>query len=343
MVMKDPAPELLSWFDRARRDLPWRATRDPYAIWVSEIMLQQTRVETVRPYYRRFLERFGTVEALAAASLEEVLTSWSGLGYYRRARLLHKAAREVVERGGIPRTAAELEELPGIGSYTAAAVASIAFDEPVVVLDGNVERVISRWIAFAEPPRGSAAKRFLRQEAAKLLDPSRPGDSNQALMELGALVCKPKAPDCGACPLGDGCRARSEGDPEAYPLAVEKRAIERQRRLAVVVERRGKILLFRRPDDEELLAGIWEVPWTTRDGSQPESRLGERYGGSWRLGETVRMVRHGITYRDLEIEVRRGDLVGGDELAEGAEAGWFDREEIADLPTSSLLKKLLGG
>ncbi len=341
--MADPSSELLAWFDRTGRDLPWRGTRDPYAIWVSEIMLQQTRVETVRPYYRRFLERFPTPEALAKAPIDEVLALWSGLGYYRRARLLHRAAGEVVAKGRFPTTAAELEELPGIGPYTAAAVASIAFDEAVAVLDGNVERVISRWIAFAEPPRAAAAKLRLREVAASLLDPERPGDSNQALMELGALVCRPRSPSCDACPLVASCAAYREGDPEAYPLPVEKRATERRRHLAVLVERKDEILLFRRSDDEDLLAGIWEIPWVRLrdDGATAELHLGTRYGGSWSLGETLRLVRHGITYRDIEVELRRGELSEAGELAEGAEAGWFRRDEIESLPTSSLLEKLL--
>lgn len=340
--MSVPSRALLDWFDRARRDLPWRRVRDPYAIWVSEVMLQQTRVETVVPYFETFMERFPTVDDLAAAPLDDVLALWSGLGYYRRARMLHRAAAEIAAGGVFPRTAKELQKLPGIGPYTAAAVASIAFGEPVPVLDGNVERVIARRLALDEPPRGAAAKRTLRREAGSLLDATRPGDSNQALMELGALVCRPTDPRCGDCPLSDGCRARRQGDPEAYPRAVAKRAAERQRRVAVLVEREEKVLLFRRPDDEELLAGIWEVPWVRRDGAGVERRLAKRYGGSWRLGETLRMVRHGITYRDLEVEIRRGERRGVAEVRESFEAGWFTREEIDELPTSSLLKKLLG-
>ncbi len=332
---------LLSWFERSARTMDWRETDDPYRIWVSEIMLQQTRVDTVVPYYERFIERFPTVEALAEAPLDEVLARWSGLGYYRRARLLHRAACEVVARG-FPRTARDLERLPGIGAYTAAAVASIAFGEAVPVLDGNVERVISRRLALDEPPRGAAASRRLRAAARELLDPERPGDSNQALMELGALVCRPRNPSCGECPLAAGCEGRARGNPEAYPRAVDKRATERQRRLAVLVERGGSVLLFRRPDDSDLLAGIWEIPWVPRDGGRPERRLEARYGGTWSLGETLRMVRHGITYRDLEVEVRRGERETDEEVAEGLEAGWFTRAEMASLPTSSLLAKLLG-
>lgn len=192
-VLSTPA-RLLAWYDRIRRDLPWRRTRDPWAIWVSEVMLQQTRVETAIPYFERFLIRFPDPAALAAAPIEEVLAQWSGLGYYRRARQLHGAAREVVERGGLPRSSAELERLPGIGPYTAAAIASIAFGEPVPVLDGNVVRVAARLSAEPEDPSRAAARGRLLAVAATLLEISRPGDSNQALMELGATVCLPKSP-----------------------------------------------------------------------------------------------------------------------------------------------------
>ena len=339
--------ELLAWFDRHRRDLPWRRTRDPYRIWLSEVMLQQTRVEVVLPYYERFLERFPTAEALAAADLETVLSLWSGLGYYRRARQLHAAARRVAESGGFPRTVEGLRELPGIGPYTAAAVASIAFGVAEPVVDGNVERVLSRWLALDADPKGSAGRKALLEAAASLLDPERPGDSNQALMELGATLCTPRRPTCLLCPIASGCRAAAGGDPEQYPAPRAKRAPERHRLLAAVVEDDGGVLLFRRPDDSELLAGTWELPWVSFPEDVPltqaEVDLAARYGGRWRLGPQAAAVRHGITYRDIEVAVHRAELTKRPSPARGgAEAGWFDEGRRAGLPQSSLVGKVLG-
>jgi len=342
------ADDLLAWFDRHRRDLPWRRTRDPYRIWLSEVMLQQTRVETVLPYYTRFLERFPTVEALAAAPLEEVLTLWSGLGYYRRARQLHAAAQQVAAAGGsFPRTPEGLRALPGIGDYTAAAVASIAYGVAAPVLDGNVERVLSRWLALGEDPKRPGARRQLLAAAASLLQEGRPGDSNQALMELGATLCTPRRPKCLLCPIAGGCRAVSEGegDPERYPVARAKREAEKRRLVVAVVEdgadEKAGVLLFRRPDDSELLAGTWELPWVEEEEGEPAAALAARYGGRWRLGPRVAEVRHGITFRDLEVAVHRAELEAGGEVREGREAGWFDAEGRAGLPLSSLVGKVL--
>jgi len=311
-------------------------------------MLQQTRVETVLPFYTRFLERFPTVEDLAAAGIEEVLAQWSGLGYYRRARQLHAAARQVAAAGeGFPRTLEGLLALPGVGAYTAAAVASIAFQVPAPVMDGNVERVLSRCLASEEDPKTSGPRRKLLAAAAELLDPVRPGDSNQALMELGATLCSPRRPKCLLCPLRPGCRASAEGDPERYPSARAKRETERHRLLVAVVEDGSGVLLFRRPDDSPLLAGTWELPWVNveRDGvasgEAPEAGLAGRYGGRWSVGPRLARVRHGITFRDIEVDVHRAELCWGGEVREG-EAGWFGERQRADLPLSSLVGKVLG-
>jgi A/G-specific adenine glycosylase len=338
--------DLLAWFDLHRRDLPWRRTHDPYAIWLSEVMLQQTRVETVLPFYNRFLERFPTVEDLARAGIEEVLTLWSGLGYYRRARQLHAAARKIAELGSFPASLEGLLALPGIGAYTAAAVASIAFGVATPVMDGNVERVLSRCLALEADPKSSVARRQLLAAAAELLDLSRPGDSNQALMELGATLCSPRRPKCLLCPLRPGCRAAREGDPERYPSARVKREAERRRLAVAVVERDGGVLLFRRPEDSTLLAGTWELPWVTLEVNgvpeeEPEAALAERYGGRWTLGARTAGVRHGITYRDLEVDVHPASLAWGGEVREGWAAGWFDAAGRAGLPLSSLVGKVL--
>ena len=319
--------------------MPWRRTRDPYGIWLSEVMLQQTRVEVVLPYYGRFIERFPTVQHLAAASLEEVLALWSGLGYYRRARQLHAAARSVVAGGGgFPRTLEGLRALPGIGDYTAAAVASIAFGVAAPVLDGNVERVLSRWLAQGESPKGSQARRRLLAAAESLLDPLRPGDSNQALMELGATLCTPRNPKCLLCPISAGCRAAAQGNQEDYPAARVKRETEKRRLAVAVVEDARGVLLFRRPDDSELLAGTWELPWAEELEGDPGAALAARYGGRWRLGPLLAEVRHGITFRDLAVAVHRAELETAVELRE---AGWFDAEGRAGLPLSSLVGKVL--
>src|SRR3954471_3507275 len=341
------AEALLTWFDQHRRDLPWRRTRDPYRIWLSEVMLQQTRVETVLPFYNRFLERFPTVGDLASAGIDEILALWSGLGYYRRARQLHAAARRIAELGTFPSTLEGLLALPGIGAYTAAAVASIAFDVAVPVMDGNVERVLSRCLALDEDPKSGNARRQLLAAAAELLDPERPGDSNQALMELGATLCSPRRPKCLLCPLRPGCRAAREGDPERYPIPKVKREGERHRLLVAVVEEGSGVLLFRRPEDSTLLAGTWELPWITRerDGvpepGDPETVLAGRYGGRWTVGPRVGGARHGITYRDLEIDVHRAELTWGGEVREGMAAGFFNVGGRAGLPISFLVGKVL--
>ncbi len=333
---------LLGWYEGHRRDLPWRRTRDPYAVWISEVMLQQTRVETVVPYYERFLARLPTVEALARAEGEEVLALWSGLGYYRRARALAAAARAVVEAGDFPRTAAALEALPGVGPYTAAAVASIAFGEPVPVIDGNVERVVARLLALAGDPRRGGARRRLAATAAALLALGRPGESNQALMELGATLCRPQRPRCRECPLRPACRAWANGRPERYPRARRRRATERRQLQVALVERGGRVLLVRRGDGEELLAGTWELPWAAGARRGAAARLAQRYGGDWQLGEERARLTHTITHRRLEVTVRRASFAAGSvSVADDRPARWAQRGEIAALPVSALVPKIL--
>jgi A/G-specific adenine glycosylase len=334
---------LLAWYERARRDLPWRESADPYRIWLSEIMLQQTRVETVIPYFQRFIDRFPDVGSLAEAEIDEVLRLWSGLGYYRRARQLHAAARQIVALGGeLPRTEPGLRELPGIGPYTAAAVASIAFGVPAPVLDGNVERVLARVLALDENPRKGPGKARLLKAARELLDESRPGDSNQALMELGATVCTPRAPKCPECPLGAVCLARSADSQESYPRLPDRRKPRLLELVALLVEADGRLLFFRRPDDSELLAGTWELPWVPAEGEGTlRERLAARYGGDWRIGETLGRVRHSITHRALTVDVRRALVSDGGSLAEGAEAGWYTPREVDGIAVSSLVGKVL--
>ena len=336
------AATLLSWYRRSHRDLPWRRLRDPWAIWVSEVMLQQTRVEHVVAYFERFLSRFPSVAALAGAPLDDALAAWSGLGYYRRLRLLHRAAKQVVENGGtIPVEEAALRRLPGVGDYTAAAVASIAFGAVVPVLDGNVVRVMTRRLACADDPRRPAVRRRLRAAAGELLDAEAAGDSNQALMELGATICTPLAPRCHECPLAGGCAAREQGAPERYPRKTRRAAPRLVPLVVALVERDGRVLLFRRAEGEALLAGTWELPWIEGDDGEPARGLAARYGGRFELGAELGCVRHAITTRRIVAAVRRSAFTAGDRVAEGREAAWVDRAAVATLPTSSLVRKAL--
>ncbi len=252
---------LLNWYQANQRSLPWRGSTDPYLIWVSEVMLQQTQGETVKPYYARWLEQFPTVHALAAASQHEVLALWEGLGYYARARNLHRAAQKVVAEfdGRIPATVDELLTLPGIGPYTAAAIASIAFGADVAVLDGNVKRVLARLFNYAGNVKSPRGERELRTLAQDLLLPGQAGDYNQALMDLGATICTPRAPACQSCPVRDWCEAQKLGLQLARPV-IAKRAPTPRHRLAVgVIRKRGRVLLAQRADNG-LLGGLWAFP-----------------------------------------------------------------------------------
>ncbi|MEM7417235.1 MAG: A/G-specific adenine glycosylase [Gemmatimonadota bacterium] len=279
---------LLDLYDRAARDLPWRRETDPYRIWVSEIMLQQTRVETVIRYYERWVERFPDLEALASAPEDEVMKAWEGLGYYRRARHLHGAAQVVRDRhdGEVPGDLMTLRSLPGVGEYTAGAVASIAFGVVAPAVDGNVKRVLAR---LFDIPRPTAA--WLRRRAEELVDPARPGDWNQSLMEFGATVCTPRAPRCATCPVRTHCAAHAAGTVLERP-APSKRASVRQTEIAIVVlEHEGRVLLTRRPPDG-LLGGLWAFPEEAPDelagayGLEPVGRL------------ELPVVRHRFTHID---------------------------------------------
>lgn len=266
---KPPQPDpaaLLSWYDRHRRVLPWRARpgepADPYKVWISEIMLQQTTVRAVAPFYARFLARFPSVGELAAAPLDDVLRAWAGLGYYARARNLHACAKAVCERfgGEFPRSESELRALPGIGAYTAAAIAAIAFDQPAMPVDGNIERVVARLFAIEEEL--PAAKPSIRVRAEALRPPARCGDFAQALMDLGAAICTPKNPACVVCPWCDACAARARGDPERFPRKSPKAEGRLRRGAAFVLVRGDGMLLLRNRPERGLLGGMAEVPGT---------------------------------------------------------------------------------
>jgi A/G-specific adenine glycosylase len=331
---------LLPWFARARRELPWREPRrDPYRVWLSEVMLQQTRVDVVVPYYRRFVERFPTLEALAEASEDEVLALWSGLGYYARGRNLHRAARAAAAAGGLPRKAAELRELPGFGRYTAAAVASLAFGEQVPLVDGNVARVLSRVLRL--PGDAARVRAQAWRVAPQLLPEGRAGAFNEALMELGATVCTPRNPRCGSCPLEAGCGARRGGDPHVFPATTAKK----KRPVLVwaasaLVRADGAVLLRRRPDGE-LFAGLWDLPSeAVEDDAAAGARralaaVGVRAPG--RL-EPCGEVKQTLTHRELRVVLFKAST-----RAHTTPAGlrWAHPDDLSDVPLSSLAVKCL--
>lgn len=326
---------LLAWFDAHQRDLPWRCRRDPYAVWLSEVMLQQTQVATVVPYFERFLARFPDVQALADAELADVLSLWRGLGYYSRARNLHRAAQLIAERG-FPGTAQELRELPGLGRYTAAAVASFAFGEPVAVLDGNVSRVLARLRAI-EGPLGSSEPR-LWAEAEALLDRARPGAFNEAMMELGALVCVPGEPRCGECPLEKDCAARASGLARAIPAPKPRPERKRLRMACGVAIARGRVLLARRAE-KGLFGGLWELPSAEVDGGPPRESLAA-IGLAATSDEPLALVRRTLTHRELTLELYRCRSPRG-ALAGFVEQRFVARAELAELGISTAMVRAL--
>lgn len=297
---------LLRWFRSSRRDLPWRRTRDPYAIWISEIMLQQTRVSTAVAYYKRFLERFPTVKELAAAREQQVLALWSGLGYYRRARMMHKAARQIIKGSRFPENAEALRKLPGIGRYTAAAIASMAFREAVAVVDGNVERVLARLYG-----QRFGAK-AVWEAAGRLLDPQSPGEFNEAMMELGATVCTPRNPECQACPLRRWCATR--GEHARAPAVPRKRA---QLRFALH-QRRRSFLLVQRDSSEPLMPGMWELP-----------------AAGAAMGKQLATVRHAITNTDYIIKLYQA------QNGANGRGRWLTPRAAEQLPLTGVTRKLL--
>ncbi|MEX2473220.1 MAG: A/G-specific adenine glycosylase [Gemmatimonadota bacterium] len=343
---------LLEHYDQHGRDLPWRADSDPYRILVSEVMLQQTRVETVRGYYTAWLQRFPDLDSLASAPEPDVLKAWEGLGYYRRARNLHAAAREVRERfdGRLPTTVEELRELPGVGEYTAGAVASIAFDEAVPAVDGNVRRVLSRWYDVPDP-----SARWLRDTAGALVDDERPGDWNQALMELGATICTPRSARCDACPVDWACAARAAGTVDDRPARKGKPTPRRAVfALAVLEAPGGSVLLERRPTGG-LLGGMWAFPEReVADGRDAHAAakevavelLGVENGLSASAPRALPPVRHRFSHIDATyvpwlfgLEMSNGDGDGdraqrpgtSDGRVDGRELRWANAAERADM------------
>jgi A/G-specific adenine glycosylase len=323
---------LLRWYDAHRRDLPWRKTRDPYRIWLSEIMLQQTRVAAVLEHYRIFLERFPGLDALAAASEADVLAAWSGLGYYRRARMLRQCAQQIVEQheGSFPRNSEDLLMLPGIGRYTAAAIASIAFGEPVAVVDGNVARVLQRLIG------STVTTRQIWKHAQEFLVRSRPGDFNQATMELGATVCVPREPRCLACPVRKWCATQGEVQHAKPSVRQQKKeiwcAMDWREGDSNGNGGKGKVRLVQRSPKASLMAGMWELPQT----SVPPRR--SRTDAHWRT------FRHSITVTDYTVHVLRNKSsrdVTFPDTVQAAKSKWIEVDRIQQLPITGLTRKIL--
>jgi A/G-specific adenine glycosylase len=301
--------KLTRWYDRAQRDLPWRRTRDPYAIWISEVMLQQTRVAAVIPYYQRFLQRFPDAAALANAPEPELLALWSGLGYYSRARKLQKAARQIMESGTFPNSYASILKLAGVGTYTAAAIASISFGLPHAVVDGNVRRVLARWINDGHADA--------QQIADRLLDRRDPARWNQAVMELGATICLPREPLCEGCPVVAHCAARRAGTQNDLPLKRTKPKPEHLERTLLVIRRKGRILLT----PSSRVKGFWDLP---------------EHPANVRIGATLGDFRHTITHRHYRFTVKEAIAAA---LPEGSR--WHTEKELGRIPLSTTARKAL--
>lgn len=328
---------LLTWYHDSARDLPWRQTRAPYAVWLSEIMLQQTRVDQARPYYLRFVEHFPTVQDLAAASEDAVLKAWEGLGYYSRARNLHRAAKMIANdfRGAFPRNAEEWRALPGIGRYTANAIASIAFEERVPVVDGNVVRVLSRMFDIAESTDAPETQEKLWTLAEWLLPSHKPGDFNQAMMELGARVCTPRKPACDDCPVARVCAARAAKTQEQRPVRAKKSPVPHHEVVAAVIQDGDRLLIGRRAS-KGLLGGLWEFPGgKVKPGETHQQALErevqEELGVRVKVGGLVASVQHAYSHFRITLSAYRCRITGGDPVPHShTELRWVRRDEFSD-------------
>ncbi len=340
---RDLPGALLAWYDRHARRLPWRAPPgakpDPYRVWLSEIMLQQTTVVTVGPYFERFVARWPSVQALAASPLEEILTEWAGLGYYARARNLHRAAQMVADKfdGRFPDDEAGLKSLPGIGDYTAAAIAAIAFDRPAAVLDGNIERVTSRLYAITEPLPG--VKPVLRRLVAEITPRQRPGDFAQAMMDLGATVCQPARPRCLLCPLARFCEGSAQGIAAELPRKAAKKARPTRHGIAFwITDERGRVLLRKRPE-KGLLGSMTEIPSTDWREDKPSQETAARAAPlalDW--SPLQGRVRHVFTHFSLELEIWSADVEGS---AAAEDTFWCHLDDLGNQALPSLMRKIV--
>lgn len=345
--MQDFAEKLLAWYAVHARELPWRGHPDPYAVWVSEIMLQQTRVETVIPYFHRWMERFPTVAALADASEQDVLQAWEGLGYYSRARNLHRAARAVMEQygGSLPTDRAQLEKLPGIGKYTAGAVASIAFGQDAAALDGNIRRVLARVFNVTLPARSNGGEKRLWELARQTLPPGRAGDYNQALMDLGATICIPQNPLCLICPVSELCQARALGVQNELPVLEAKSVAPHYTVTAAIIHRSGLVLIARRPSNG-LLGGMWEFPGgkvepgeELPDGLSREIR--EELGAEIAVEDAFGVYQHAYTHFKVTLHAFFCRLVDGEpQPLEASELRWVSTGELSQFPMGKIDRQI---
>jgi A/G-specific adenine glycosylase len=345
--------KLLNWFDKHHRDLPWRAaengTRDPYRVWVSEVMLQQTTVAAVVPFFNRFVAALPDVKALAAADEQQVLKLWEGLGYYRRARHLHAAAKRLVEvhGGALPDDAEVWAELPGVGRYILGAVLSQAFDRRMPIVEANSLRVLTRLFAYPHDPRAGAGKEWVWAAAEAVLPAKRCGDFNQSLMELGALVCSPAAPDCPNCPVAGNCAAKRLGLQDAIPPKKAAPAITEVSEVGVVVRQGEKVLLCQRPADAGRWQNMWEVPHAPRlpdeDVGEAAARVAKELTGlDVTAGAEVTTIKHGVTRYAITLVCVEAEATGG-AFSPGAYAAarWVTPAELADFPVSAPQRKLM--
>ena len=331
--------KLLEWYSGNKRDLPWRHTSDPYHILVSEVMLQQTQVKTVIPYYQAFLSRFPSVRHLAEATLQDVLKAWEGLGYYARARNLHRAARMIVtdHDGCVPEDDASIQRLPGIGGYIAAAVLSIAFGQDRAVVDGNVKRVLARLFCMPPPVNATPAHKLFQAVASTILDERKPGDFNQAMMELGALICKPGIPECSPCPVRGSCRALLTGTTDVYPRREERKAVPVHHVSAGVVWRGNRVLITRRKT-EGLLGGLWEFPGgKVRDLEEAEAacirEVKEETNIVVEVTGRISRVKHAYTHFKIVMDVFCCRYISGRiKLAGPTAHRWITLQEIENYP-----------
>jgi A/G-specific adenine glycosylase len=342
-------PLLLDWYEHNARELPWRSAVSPYCTWISEIMLQQTQVETVLPYFERWMVRFPDIKTLAAADEQDVLTVWEGLGYYSRARNLHRAARQVMmeHNGQLPRTCAALKSLPGIGPYTAAAMASIAFGEDVAAVDGNIRRVIARLFDVSVPARSTQGEKQIQKLTQAYLPLGRAGDYNQALMDLGALICTPKKPDCTSCPIAVECSALQLGLQEERPVRMPRKKVPHLTVTAAIIRQDGLVLLAQRPP-KGLLGGLWEFPGGTLEEDDPDLRaclqreIREELGVEIDVDEPFGQYEHAYTHFKITLHAFLCRLTEGalPQALDGQVLAWAALPELPDYPMGKVDRQI---
>ena len=346
--LPDVRDNLLSWFEENQRDLPWRSSNDPYQIWLSEVILQQTRVDQGLPYFQRFLSTYPDVEALAVADLDEILKLWEGLGYYSRARNLHKAAKQVVSEweGQLPTTYDEWIRLPGVGPYTAAAISSIAFSENRAVLDGNVMRVLSRVFAVESEVSTSQAKRELGHLADMLLSPVHPGSHNEAMMEVGALICLPRNPKCDLCPLGSICVARAQDRIHEFPVKRPSKPVPHYDiAVGIIRDDSNRIFIQRRPEDA-MLGGLWEFPGGKKMAEESveeacRREIREELGIQVAIGKRMETIDHAYSHFRISLHAFECRVLHGDTPTTTLPSAWVAREQLSDYAFPRANRRLL--